>query len=193
MKTPAATLVTLCIMVLPTLASAQPAFTPSANPVSDEVRRQLASSGGHLVAAAELMPADKFTYHPTDAQMTFGQLIVHIVQTNAALCSAGSGLPIAPARYPSLTLEQIKSISPTGSKETLVSALKQGVAYCTEGFAALTDAQLAEEAVMFGRRTGMSRAGAAITIVADWADHYSTAAGYLRLNGILPPSAQTTK
>jgi hypothetical protein len=42
---------------------------------------------------------------------------------------------------------------------------------------------------MFGRRTGMSRGGAAVTIVADWADHYSNAASYLRLNGILPPSA----
>jgi hypothetical protein len=29
-----------------------------------------------------------------------------------------------------------------------------------------------------------------IDIVADWADHYSTEASYLRLNGILPPSAQ---
>ena len=29
-----------------------------------------------------------------------------------------------------------------------------------------------------------------IGIVEDWADHYSTQASYLRLNGILPPSAQ---
>jgi len=46
---------------------------------------------------------------------------------------------------------------------------------------------------MFGRQTGMSRANALLTIVIDWADHYSTAASYLRLNGILPPTAQPKK
>jgi hypothetical protein len=32
-----------------------------------------------------------------------------------------------------------------------------------------------------------------VTLAVDWADHYSTAASYLRLNGILPPSAQPKK
>ena len=32
-----------------------------------------------------------------------------------------------------------------------------------------------------------------ITIATDWADHYSTAASYLRLNDILPPTAQPKK
>jgi hypothetical protein len=39
----------------------------------------------------------------------------------------------------------------------------------------------------------LSRADAMVTIATDWADHYSTAASYLRLNDILPPSAQPTK
>jgi iron complex transport system ATP-binding protein len=52
---------------------------------------------------------------------------------------------------------------------------------------------LVEEVVMMGRASGQSRAAAMVTIAADWADHYSTAAAYLRLNGILPPSAQPAK
>jgi hypothetical protein len=32
-----------------------------------------------------------------------------------------------------------------------------------------------------------------ITIATDWADHYSTAASYLRLNSILPPTARSKK
>lgn len=39
------------------------------------------------------MPAEKYGYHPTEAQMTFGQLIVHIIQTNIALCSGIAGTP----------------------------------------------------------------------------------------------------
>jgi hypothetical protein len=55
------------------------------------------------------------------------------------------------------------------------------------------DAHLGEEVSVFGRRTGLSRADAMVTIATDWADHYSTAASYLRLNAILPPSAQPKK
>jgi hypothetical protein len=40
---------------------------------------------------------------------------------------------------------------------------------------------------------GRSRVAAMVTIATDWADHYSTAASYLRLNGILPPSAPRPK
>jgi hypothetical protein len=34
---------------------------------------------------------------------------------------------------------------------------------------------------------------AALILSSGWADHYSAAAMYLRLNGILPPSAQPKK
>ena len=46
---------------------------------------------------------------------------------------------------------------------------------------------------MFGRPIPQSRAAAMVTIGVDWADHYSTAASYLRLNGILPPTASPQK
>jgi hypothetical protein len=71
--------------------------------------------------------------------------------------------------------------------------MKKSFDYCGEGFAKLQDAGLADEAVMFGQRTGMSRAAALITMLVDWADHYSTAASYLRLNGLLPPTAPPKK
>jgi hypothetical protein len=75
-------------------------------------------------------------------------------------------------------------------KDTLFGAITQSFAFCSEVLADVTDADLAGEAIVFGRPAGMSRGAALLTIVADWADHYSTAAGYLRLNGILPPTAQ---
>jgi hypothetical protein len=57
----------------------------------------------------------------------------------------------------------------------------------------VNDSQLGDEMMMYGRPSGLSRASALVTIAADWADHYSTAASYLRLNGILPPTAQPQK
>ncbi|PYR92258.1 MAG: hypothetical protein DMF84_14205 [Acidobacteria bacterium] len=160
-------------------------FKPSPNPVSDTVRDLAARGSKNLVSSAELMPAEKYGYHPTEAQMTFGQLIVHIVQTNIALCSAIGGTP-AP-----LGPEELKKLSGSDVKDALVRAIKQSFDYCTEAVAKANDSHLGDEVTMFGRRTGLSRAAAMITIATDWADHYSTAASYLRLNGIMPPTAQT--
>jgi uncharacterized damage-inducible protein DinB len=165
-------------------AGAPPAFKPSPNPVSDFVRQVLVQQSKHLIESAELMPADKYGYRPTEAQMTFGKLVAHIVQTNVAICAAiGSSMPAA----------DLLKTAETAPKEALVGAIKQSFTSCTEALAKVSDAQLGEEVSMMGRPTGMSRASAMITIANDWADHYSTAASYLRLNGILPPSAQPKK
>lgn len=164
-----------------------PDFKPSDNPVSDAVRQSLARDSQHLIDSAGLMPADKYGYQPTPAQMTFGQLIVHIVQTNTALCSGISATP-AP-----MTADELGKLTTAEGKGVLVAALKQSFDYCTEALGKVNDSQLGSEVTIFGRRTGMSRAAALVTIHADWADHYSTAASYLRLNGILPPTAQPKK
>ncbi len=165
-------------------AVAAQTFKPSPNPVSDSVRALLARDSKNLVASAELIPPEKYGYRPTPAQMTFGDLIVHIVQTNVALCSAIAGTK------PMLSPEEMQKLSGTDRKENLDQSLKQTFDYCTESLSKITDSQLGEEGTMFGRPSGQSRATMLVTIVADWADHYGTAASYLRLNGILPPTAQ---
>ena len=48
---------------------------------------RLKSARENLVAAAEEMPAEKYDFHPTEAQMTFGHLISHIIDSNNFLCS----------------------------------------------------------------------------------------------------------
>jgi len=168
-------------------AQAPPVFTPSTNPVSDAVRTLLARESKNLVESAELMPAEKYAFQPTPAQMTFGQLVAHIVQTNVFICS-GIGSTPSP-----MTPEELKTLSGTDAKDALVAAIKKSFDYCSESLAKVQDSTLGEEVSMFGRKVGQSRAAAMITIATDWADHYSTAASYLRLNGMLPPTAQLKK
>lgn len=175
-------IVVLTAALCPIALAAQTAQTykAPANPVSDSVRELLARDSKNLVAAAELMPAEKYGYHPTPAQMTFGQLVVHIVQTNVALCSGAAGTPAPEAA----------KLADTDAKDTLIAAMKKSFDYCTEALAKVNDSQIGEEVVISGRHTGMPRAKALIIIATDWADHYSTAASYLRLNDILPPTAK---
>jgi hypothetical protein len=170
------------------LASVQaPPFKPSSNPVTDAVRDMAARHAKNLIAAAESMPAEKYAYRPTDRQMTFGDLVAHIVQTNIALCSGigGAAPPIGPM--------EVKKLSGAAGKDALLGPLEQSITYCTEAVTAVKDAQLAEQASIVGQPTPLSRAAALITLAIDWADHYSTAASYLRLNGLLPPTAKPAK
>jgi len=159
-------------------------FTASSSPVSDTLREYAARHGKNLVASAELLPAEKYSYHPTPAQMTFGQLVAHIVQTNVALCSTISDAA------PPMTPDELQKIAKVEEKTPLVAAMRRSFEYCTQALAKADDAHLADQASMFGKPLPMSRAAVLIALAADWADHYSTAASYLRLNGLLPPTAQ---
>ena len=171
----------------PAAAQTPPVFTPSVNPVSDAVRTLLARESRNLVASAELMPPEKYAFQPTPAQMSFGQLVAHVVQTNVFICS-GIGSTPSP-----MTPQELKALVGTEAKDALVAAIKKSFDYCSESLAKVQDSTLGEEVSMFGRKVGQSRAAAMITIATDWTDHYSTAASYLRLYGILPPTAQPKK
>src|SRR5262249_20240436 len=92
------------------LAQTPPAplnFKASVNPLSDAVRGFAARYSRNLVQSAELMPPDKYGFHPTEPQMTFAQLMVHVVQTNVALCSgiAGEAAPMTADELRKLTTE----------------------------------------------------------------------------------------
>ncbi len=78
------------------------------------------------------------------------------------------------------------------SKEKLVTALKASFEFCTTALSKVDDSKLGDEIELFGGRKG-PRAFALIALTNDWADHYSSAAMYLRLNGLLPPTAQPKK
>jgi len=152
------------------------------NPVTSVVKEILPRQQRNLVAAVEEMPADKFSYKPTEQQMTFGHLVLHIIGSNNSLCSTIGDLPEVKAPVP---------LKESDGKEKLVAALKASFEFCTTALNKVDDSKLADEVEMFGRKG--PRAFALILLTNDWADHYSSAAMYLRLNGILPPTAQPKK
>jgi uncharacterized damage-inducible protein DinB len=168
-------------LVLP-CARAQQEAKKSTSPVSDTVRDIVARQAKNMVAAVEQMPPDKFSYHPTPEQMTFGHLVVHMVESNNFMCSkiAGAAAP------------ETAKLSDSDTKDKLVGALKTSFDYCTQALEKVDDSGLGDSVTLFGGRT-FPRARAMIALTNDFADHYGMAAMYLRLNGLLPPTAQPTK
>jgi uncharacterized damage-inducible protein DinB len=148
------------------------------NPVTAAARDALQRRQKNLVGAAQEMPADKYGFKPTPAQMSFAHLVGHIAQSNNFLCSKISG-SAAPARQ----------VSDTDPKEKLVDALKVSFEFCSTALSQMSDAKLADEVTLIGGHKA-TKAAAVISLTSDWADHYSAAAMYLRLNGLLPPTAK---
>ena len=168
----------LCCMLLTAAAAvAQQAAAPSANPVTDNVRQRLARQSKILVATAEAMPADKYSYKPTEGNMTFGHLMEHITGANNFVCSKIAGQ------------EHKSDVKESDGKDKIVAAMKDSMDFCEKAMAGVKDADLNQEVEMFGGRKA-PKAAAVVELPVDWADHYGAAAIYLRLNGILPPTAQ---
>lgn len=151
------------------------------NPVTSAVKEILPRQQKNLVGAAEAMPAEKYAYKPTDKQMTFSHLVLHVIESNHLLCSKISDTP-----------EPKVAAKETDAKDKLIPALKASFDYCSTALAKVDDSKLSDEMELFGGRKG-SRAFAMIALTNGWADHYSAAAIYLRLNGVLPPTAQPKK
>ena len=164
----------LATIFLATSVSAQ-----TKNPVSTVIKETLPRQTKNIVGAAEEMPADKFSYKPTPEQMSFGHLVLHIIEANNHLCSKAADVPEPKT-------EELKE---TDSKEKLVSALKASFDFCGTALAKTDDSKLGDNIEVFPGRQG-PRAFAFIALASSWADHYGAAAMYLRLNGLLPPTAQ---
>ena len=52
----------------------------AANPVVWSAKMLYELDSKNMIAAAEEMPADKYSYHPTPDQWTFGKVVSHIAQ-----------------------------------------------------------------------------------------------------------------
>jgi uncharacterized damage-inducible protein DinB len=165
------TLSTLC------LAAVVASPLAAQNPVSTAVQRMGRGHAKNLLAAAQAMPADKYSFKPTAAQMSFGEIIAHIADDNGTTCGAIGGKQLAAAK-----------VSGTDGKDKLVAALQASLTFCNSALAGLADAKLADQVSWYGSPT--TRAMAAIGLIDDWSDHYAMQAMYLRLNGVLPPTAQ---
>ncbi|MGB2603218.1 MAG: DinB family protein [Candidatus Sulfotelmatobacter sp.] len=172
------------ILVIPALlllaASAVAQTTPAqtTNPVSTALRDILPSRQKNTVAAVEAMPADKFNYKASADQMTFGQLVVHMAEVNYLLCSKAAAVP-AP---------KVEEVKETESKDRLVAALGASFDFCSDALAKMVDSKLAETTEGFGGKQ-VTRARLSLILAGAWEDHYAQAAMYLRLNGVLPPTA----
>ncbi len=176
-----ATFMLLAVTSVMSQQSSAPSSASASSPVVSAVRQMEGRYAKNLIGAADEMPAAKYDYRPTPEQMTFAHLMVHVAEANNSLCAfIGGQTPSA------------NKLSDTASKETLVQAVKDSFSYCEQVLAKADDSNLAQAVALSGGQTS-TRGALLVRLPVGWADHYSAAAMYLRLNNLLPPSASKEK
>lgn len=167
-------LIVLVLMVPAAAAAQSPPATPeSPDGVMLVYERFADHFGGRLVAAFDSIPAARYDYRPTPSQQTVGYIAQHLEDANYSLCERLGDLKYRRTGKDSLA-DTVRARWP---KDTLVTRLRASLQFCNTAMervrkpqsAALTSTLLAFET--------------------DLAEHYSQISTYMRLLGMVPPSA----
>jgi uncharacterized damage-inducible protein DinB len=168
------------LLAAASFAQEPPAANP--NPLSGGEKGFYTIVSGNLIAGAQEMPEENYSFKPTPDVRSFGQLVGHAADGQYLFCSiaAGEKSPLTGS------IEKTKT-----SKADLVQSLQDGVAYCNKVYGAMTDAQGTQIVKMFGRDVAKLTVLSVNTAHSD--EHYGNMVTYLRLKGIVPPSSAPKK
>ena len=181
--------VAILALVLPLgLDAQQPSGTPPANPITTAFRNRILANHRNIAQAFDSIPAAKFSYKPTPAQQTIGYIAQHLVNDNYFFCNNFGAMKGTRSAADTTTADSVKATWP---KDSLVSQLKASFKFCEGAIAQVDDAKLADQITMTfgGQSRNTARANMLLGHALDLADHYSQLANYMRLNGMLPPTA----
>jgi len=166
------------LAIMPIGVFAQEGSTTPANPISASEKGFYTLVSGEVVAAAEKMPEENYSFKPTPEVRSFGQLVGHEADAQYFFCATAAGEP-----NPMKSIEKTKT-----SKADLVAALKDAVAYCTKVYTSMTDAQGSQMVKMMNFDVAKLTVLSVNTAHTD--EHYGNMVTYLRLKGIVPPSSE---
>jgi uncharacterized damage-inducible protein DinB len=151
------------LLALPTLLLSQPAVAQTAgHDATGALRRSFNEVTGWVTRAAEMVPADKYSYRPAASVRTFGQLIGHIADAHNYYCAQASGKNVEWS-------DPVEKGS--NAKATLVQKLKQSVDACNAAYSA------------------NGQAGPLVSNIGHTNLHYGNIITYLRMMGMVPPSS----
>ena len=168
------------------LAAQQP--TPTKDPITAAFKTRTLALQRNLAQAFDSIPESKFGYRPTPSQLTIGYIAQHLASDNYLFCNAFGDAKATVPEKDTATPDSVKARWP---RDTMLTKLKASFAFCESAFAQLDDARLADQITLTGggQSRTITRAQMVLGHVVDMADHYSQIANYMRLNGLIPPTA----
>jgi uncharacterized damage-inducible protein DinB len=150
----------LLLSAASSFAQTAPDKTPD---VSTEMRNGFNEVNDWVMKAADMVPADKYSYRPVDTVRTFGQLIAHITDSYNYFCAHGVGNKV----------EWTTPIEKGATdKDTLLPKLKEAVGRCNAAYS-----------------SGNAQLRPLFTNIGHTSLHYGNIITYMRMMGLKPPSS----
>ena len=176
--------VLLSVILLFSSAFAQKGDIPKS--ISESVGDVLDFAQQQFLAAAEAMPADKYTFIPSTGSFkdarSFGEQVKHVACANLAFFNEIEG------KTPPQLCEKGGPLK-ASSKAELLQYLRDSFDYSKKVLATI-NAQNALDRVNGRYAAPNTKLGVAVAAVWHISDHYGQIAEYLRMNGIVPPATQ---
>ena len=133
--------------------------------------------GSRLVAAFDSIPAARYEYRPTSSQQTVGYIAQHLEAANYSLCER-----LGNAKHPKTAKDSLAdTLKARWPKDSLVARLDASLRFCDTALERLDQVNSAELASNL------------LAFETDLAEHYSQISTYMRLLGLVPPSALPPK
>jgi uncharacterized damage-inducible protein DinB len=164
----------ICLLVSGAVAVAQ----ENTNPFSTFNKAAYARLKGIMLASAEKMPEESYSFKPVDSVRTYGQLVGHLADAQYLFCSIALG-----EKNPSPGIEKTKT-----SKADLMAALKEAEAYCDKAYDTMTDASGAQMVKLFGNDA--PKLDVLVVNNMHNMEHYGNMVTYMRIKGIVPPTSE---
>ena len=146
---------------------------------------------GNFMAAAQAMPADKYSFAPSDPNVfkagspaqfatvrTFGQQLTHVI--------GESYRNLAPFGVKPDTDVDLKTIDSITDKDTILKDLQASFDYQNKVINTIT----AQNVLTPTGPRNTNLVVALLSILNDDGDHYGQMVEYLRMNGIIPPATE---
>ncbi len=180
----------LLVLAVPAALAAQqtPPAGPPTDPITTAFKNRTTALRRNLAQAFDSIPESKFAYKPTPAQLTVGYIAQHLASDNYLFCGAFGPMKPTLDVKDTTTADSVKATWP---RAELIAKLKASIAFCDAAMAQVNDANIGQvvEVRMGANTRSVPRINMVLGHALDLADHYSQLANYMRLNGILPPTA----
>lgn len=143
-----------------------------------EFLEEMAYYEQRYASMAAAMPAEKYTWRPSEGVRSVGEVFTHIIGANYGIARALGTPPPA-----SFDPKAITALS--GDKAKVLPALKESFAHFRAAILALNEADADKPQKMFGRQSTLR--GSFIMITGHCGEHLGQSIAYARVNGIVPP------
>jgi uncharacterized damage-inducible protein DinB len=152
--------------------------TPGVTGYRAEVMAEVMVQEDKLTRLAEAIPAEKYTWRPSNDTRSFAEVFLHISAANYNLYKLVGTPP--PAGVDVKNLEKS-----TTDKAKVTATLKDSFAHAKQAIKSMPDADLDKSMDWFGGKN--TERGVLLFVVRHTAEHLGQSIAYARFVGIIPP------